>query len=380
MELHLNIDDVKVESNNDWLNEENGHDTEFSSDVAENNLQTMYKDIDIEQCIVDEEITIEPESKAIIQTEHCTIEDEITVEPESKPVIDPLMPLLDIGTQICLENETADKNSKTSNANQKNLINFEEIFLENNFYEDELGEIKQKTSSRRKKSLKDKPDEPYKCNLCPKIFDYKRYLNKHIVTVHITERPFQCDWCKKAFAFKNSLKKHFRLMHTIERPFECEICKKKFEKEAALTKHVNFVHINRKIHKCDICSKQFTTNCSLRKHQDTRHFQIRKYECELCQKNFTQKGVLNKHIKDSHGQITHKCDLCRETFSRETDFKNHVYDVHELVLIYQCVMCPKSFQKQFFVLRHMENKHGKIEPYHYRCMRKSEVPSRRRSK
>jgi uncharacterized C2H2 Zn-finger protein len=53
--------------------------------------------------------------------------------------------------------------------------------------------------------------EPYKCDLCDKVFRHKRSLQQHIRT-HTGDKPYKCDLCDKGFNRNEYLQQHiFRL-------------------------------------------------------------------------------------------------------------------------------------------------------------------------
>jgi uncharacterized Zn-finger protein len=51
----------------------------------------------------------------------------------------------------------------------------------------------------------DQPEKKYKCELCSKIFDRKRYLDAHTKTVHNTNQQLICSVCQKKFSSAKAL-------------------------------------------------------------------------------------------------------------------------------------------------------------------------------
>ena len=50
-------------------------------------------------------------------------------------------------------------------------------------------------------------DKPYKCEVCPKQFNHKTDLRRHMC-LHTGEKPFTCDTCGKGFIREDRMVKH----------------------------------------------------------------------------------------------------------------------------------------------------------------------------
>ena len=91
----------------------------------------------------------------------------------------------------------------------------------------------------------------------------------------------------------------------INKSYKCDICEKIFPKRKYLLRHVHTVHVKTKsivaINKeytCDICHKLFTAGSF----KQNVHEGQKEYKCERCGKEFGQLGNLKIHIKNVHNE------------------------------------------------------------------------------
>ncbi|KDR19222.1 zinc finger protein 233-like isoform X1 [Zootermopsis nevadensis] len=162
-------------------------------------------------------------------------------------------------------------------------------------------------------------EDPYKCDVCNKVFTQKVDLKAHC-RLHKAEKPYKCDLCGKKFTTSLSLKRHCRA-HAEDKPHKCDICSEAFSVSAALRIH-SLSHIGVKTHKCDICLREFTRNEILKKHYIT-HTGEKPYKCHVCGKDFSQSANLQRHQRIHSGEKPYKCDLCKKEFSRSEHLKSH---------------------------------------------------------
>ena len=84
-------------------------------------------------------------------------------------------------------------------------------------------------SSELKQFHKEK--KVFKCSFegCPKSFEYKWILDRH-VTSHFPFRLFKCEYegCKKAYKSKENLHLHCKNKHMGVKPYQCRFCELKF--------------------------------------------------------------------------------------------------------------------------------------------------------
>ncbi|GMR37811.1 hypothetical protein PMAYCL1PPCAC_08006, partial [Pristionchus mayeri] len=79
--------------------------------------------------------------------------------------------------------------------------------------------------------MDDPRKKKFKCNLCDKIFTWKRSLNLHMKS-HLENEderlPHECDECRKRFTSSSNLISHKKthLSKDKRKKFECGVCGK----------------------------------------------------------------------------------------------------------------------------------------------------------
>ncbi|XP_033725916.1 histone-lysine N-methyltransferase PRDM9-like [Pecten maximus] len=164
----------------------------------------------------------------------------------------------------------------------------------------------------------------FKCNVCRKVFNKSRQLQKHLRThtgentsghiqertpqdtyrrehlrTHTGEKPYKCDVCGKGFSVTHSLQTHLRT-HTGEKPYKCDVCGKGFSVTHSLQTHLR-IHTGEKPYKCDVCGKGFSQTGNLQTHLRT-HTGEKPYTCDVCGKGFSDTSNLQKHIRTHTGE------------------------------------------------------------------------------
>ena len=65
-------------------------------------------------------------------------------------------------------------------------------------------------------------DEGFKCMNCNTAFSQKRYLNRHIESVHKQKKLFKCDICDEDFSQKGSVNRRIDSAHKGKKLFKYE--------------------------------------------------------------------------------------------------------------------------------------------------------------
>lgn len=109
--------------------------------------------------------------------------------------------------------------------------------------------------------LEEKQHHP--CQKCPRVFNNRWYLEKHMNVTH--SRMQICDQCGKRFLLESELLLHRQT--DCERNIQCVTCGKAFKKLWSLHEHNKIVHgYAEKKFSCEICEKKFYTMAHVRKH------------------------------------------------------------------------------------------------------------------
>lgn len=142
-------------------------------------------------------------------------------------------------------------------------------------------------------------DFKYFCDVCQKGFFNKRTHEKHLKT-HVkkeTERP--CANCELTFKKWSDLVRHRREAHRQihQGTLICDLCSKVFNWKKSLRFHMK-VHQNEiTVFQCTYknCSKFYTTKSNLKCHIRSKHEGCH-YYCTLCPSKFTTNQRLQEHV------------------------------------------------------------------------------------
>ncbi|XP_035696884.1 histone-lysine N-methyltransferase MECOM-like isoform X2 [Branchiostoma floridae] len=163
----------------------------------------------------------------------------------------------------------------------------------------------------------------FECTDCDRIFPNMPSLERHVMTGHGSEtREFKCDQCPKSFNWKSNLIRH-QMSHDEQKRFPCENCDKVFTDPSNLQRHIRSQHVGARSHACPECGKTFATSSGLKQHQHI-HSSIKPFTCEVCLKSYTQFSNLCRHKRmhaDCRQQI--KCRDCGQLFSTMASLNKH---------------------------------------------------------
>uniref|UniRef100_A0A673KLE0 MDS1 and EVI1 complex locus protein EVI1-like n=1 Tax=Sinocyclocheilus rhinocerous TaxID=307959 RepID=A0A673KLE0_9TELE len=146
-------------------------------------------------------------------------------------------------------------------------------------------------------------------------------LDTHSLS-HSDEREYKCDQCPKAFNWKSNLIRH-QMSHDSGKHYECENCSKVFTDPSNLQRHIRSQHMGARAHACPDCGKTFATSSGLKQHKHI-HSSVKPFICEVCHKSYTQFSNLCRHKRmhaDCRTQI--KCKDCGQMFSTTSSLNKH---------------------------------------------------------
>ncbi|XP_072111196.1 histone-lysine N-methyltransferase MECOM isoform X4 [Mobula birostris] len=165
-------------------------------------------------------------------------------------------------------------------------------------------------------------DELHECKECDGVYpDAQSSLDRHLLT-HTEEREYKCDQCPKAFNWKSNLIRH-QMSHDSGKHYECENCAKVFTDPSNLQRHIRSQHVGARAHACPECGKTFATSSGLKQHKHI-HSSVKPFICEVCHKSYTQFSNLCRHKRmhaDCRTQI--KCKDCGQMFSTTSSLNKH---------------------------------------------------------
>ncbi|XP_069503866.1 zinc finger and BTB domain-containing protein 47 isoform X1 [Ambystoma mexicanum] len=217
------------------------------------------------------------------------------------------------------------------------------------------GRKKEQDGLGQKVKLEEKQNYP--CKKCPRVFNNRWYLEKHMNVTH--SRMQICDKCGKRFLLESELLLHHQT--DCEKNIQCITCGKPFKKLWSLHEHNKIVHgYAEKKFSCEICEKKFYTMAHVRKHM-VAHTKDMPFTCETCGKSFKRSMSLKVHSLQHSGEKPFKCENCNERFQYKYQLRSHM-SIHIGHKQFMCQWCGKDFNMKQYFDEHMKTHTGE-KPY-----------------
>ncbi|KFV55106.1 Zinc finger protein 652, partial [Gavia stellata] len=171
--------------------------------------------------------------------------------------------------------------------------------------EGQRGRKRKKEQDGLGQKVKLEEKQHYPCKKCPRVFNNRWYLEKHMNVTH--SRMQICDKCGKRFLLESELLLHHQT--DCEKNIQCVTCGKGFKKLWSLHEHNKIVHgYAEKKFSCEICEKKFYTMAHVRKHM-VAHTKDMPFTCETCGKSFKRSMSLKVHSLQHSGEKPFKCEV-----------------------------------------------------------------------
>ncbi|XP_018124465.1 zinc finger and BTB domain-containing protein 47 isoform X1 [Xenopus laevis] len=204
--------------------------------------------------------------------------------------------------------------------------------------------------------------QSFPCKKCPRVFNNRWYLEKHMNVTHSRMRI--CDKCGKRFLLESELMLHHQT--DCEKNIQCLTCGKTFKKLWSLHEHNKIVHgYAEKKFSCDICEKKFYTMAHVRKHL-VAHTKDMPFTCETCGKSFKRSMSLKVHSLQHSGEKPFKCENCHERFQYKYQLRSHM-SIHIGHKQFMCQWCGKDFNMKQYFDEHMKTHTGKEREKPFIC-------------
>nr|XP_056713186.1 zinc finger and BTB domain-containing protein 47 [Euleptes europaea] len=223
--------------------------------------------------------------------------------------------------------------------------------------EDQRGRKRKKDQDGLSQKVKLEEKQHYPCKKCPRVFNNRWYLEKHMNVTH--SRMQICDKCGKRFLLESELLLHHQT--DCEKNIQCCTCGKAFKKLWSLHEHNKIVHgYAEKKFSCEICEKKFYTMAHVRKHM-VAHTKDMPFTCETCGKSFKRSMSLKVHSLQHSGEKPFKCENCNERFQYKYQLRSHM-SIHIGHKQFMCQWCGKDFNMKQYFDEHMKTHTGE-KPY-----------------
>ncbi|KFV02934.1 Zinc finger protein 652, partial [Pterocles gutturalis] len=260
--------------------------------------------------------------------------------------------------------------------------------------EGQRGRKRKKEQDGLGQKVKLEEKQHYPCKKCPRVFNNRWYLEKHMNVTHSRmqicdkcgkrflleselllhhqtdcEKNIQCVTCGKGFKKLWSLHEHNKIVHGYaEKKFSCEICEKKFYTMAHVRKHM-VAHTKDMPFTCETCGKSFKRSmslkvhslqhsgekpfkCELRSHMSI-HIGHKQFMCQWCGKDFNMKQYFDEHMKTHTGEKPYICEICGKSFTSRPNMKRH-RRTHTGEKPYPCDVCGQRFRFSNMLKAHKE--------------------------
>ncbi|XP_061820681.1 zinc finger and BTB domain-containing protein 47 [Nerophis lumbriciformis] len=204
------------------------------------------------------------------------------------------------------------------------------------------------------------------CAACNKAFKKLWSLQEHNKVVHgCAEKKFSCQVCDKKFYTMAHVRKHM-VAHTKDMPFTCETCGKSFKRSMSLKVH-SLQHSGEKPFQCESCSERFQYKYQLRSHMSV-HVGHKQFMCPWCGKDFNMKQYFDEHMKTHTGEKPYICEICGKSFTSRPNMKRH-RRTHTGEKPYPCEVCGQRFRFSNMLKAHREKCFRVSQPADDSCAR-----------
>lgn len=250
-------------------------------------------------------------------------------------------------------------------------------YHENSHYRAEFVCAECRSSFQTKSSIMDHlthdHSSEYFCLICASKFETIELLQKHFINHTVIRgvkrviKWFPCEICPKKYDNKTSLQRHILFLHNSRMPLVCEECGYTTFHPDSLNEHTVKEHCtepNAEPDKDDSCICEFCGD-DVALEEFEVHLELHKDDvfCYLCEKSFKTQWSLNKHINKAHtgkfkpsnsdsGVHPYRCALCPASFRLNFQLETH-WETHEEVL-FQCHLCFKEFSKDIELRVHLK--------------------------
>ncbi|EDV93455.1 zinc finger protein Xfin [Drosophila grimshawi] len=248
-------------------------------------------------------------------------------------------------------------------------------------------------------------EAPHVCGRCDARFVSLQLLRHHNeLQCKNAQKRFLCHRCPLRFRWRHNLKAHIREHRITNQTFECNDCKRVFDKKKSLTVHMLSVHAEEsKLIPCQWCTRKFYRRDYLVKHlkrhgireQDiplaetliaatSKPNGAKRITCKICNLHFERISDLRSHIQlelklalsmhqnyDSphNYSITNESGYELQLGDSETEDELHMQSASSPPSprsVYICELCKVQCKRKFEMIQHQRAMH-RFDKMPYEC-------------
>ncbi|XP_023159806.2 zinc finger protein Xfin [Drosophila hydei] len=267
-------------------------------------------------------------------------------------------------------------------------------------------------------------DAPHVCGRCDARFVSLQLLRQHNeLQCKNAQKRFLCHRCPLRFRWRHNLKAHIREHRSINQTYECADCKRVFDKKKSLTVHMLSVHAEEsKLIPCQWCTRKFYRRDYLVKHLKRHGIReqdiplaetliaatakpngVKRITCKICNLHFERISDLRAHIQlelklalslhqnyDSlhNYSITNESGYELQLGDSETEDELQMQQPRgspSTRLVYVCELCKVQCKRKYEMIQHQRAMHRFDKMPHecelciFKCVCKSIMDQHRQS-
>ena len=114
-------------------------------------------------------------------------------------------------------------------------------------------------------------DMKFKCNICSRKFPFQSELTSH-QAMHSDEKKFKCAYpkCQGKYKMKEEYNRQYKTHRPTSQDYKCLVCNKVFNKKKYLREHKQ-VHRGELLFKCEVCGNRFRWHSGHKVLMDEEH-------------------------------------------------------------------------------------------------------------
>ncbi|PZC85127.1 hypothetical protein B5X24_HaOG202891 [Helicoverpa armigera] len=188
-------------------------------------------------------------------------------------------------------------------------------------------------------------DKKLYCNQCPQVCPSPKKFTDHMKHVHSQIMKYFCDTCSKGFRCKSNLKSHIQ-SHNTNKSFVCDLCGFSCKQRNGLYDHKIRKHTPQRVY-CKQCKRPFPNQLNYDNHKCRKVAAI----CPICGKEIRESNRLSRHMAVHSDVQKYECTRCPAKYKSKAALIAHM-DRHDDNRTKQCEYCPAKFFTASVLIKH----------------------------